>query len=216
MLTTTNKTTDQKILCSVKTAQNTEDSTPRMHRLWYQSSYDRGLIHLLKMWPKIKEAVPDETLDITYGWDLFDRAFSNNPERMLWKERMNKLMEQDGITHHGRVGKDKLRELRKKCGVWAYPTHFEEISCIGALECQNDGVVPCVINLAALSETVQSGAKVDGDVYDPEVREKYLADLIRLSTDEDLWKAEQIKGQKFAKKFDWSLIAKQWEDVWLK
>ena len=92
---------------------------PRHHKLFYGSSYDRGLPHLLLMWPKIKEAYPDATLDICYGWDLFVKAYNNNPERMNWKKSVSDLMHQEGITHHGRVGQSELREIRKECGVWA-------------------------------------------------------------------------------------------------
>ena len=45
----------------------------------------------------------------------------------------------------------ELRELRKQCGIWAYTTDFDEINCIGALEAQDDGVVPCVINKARIT-----------------------------------------------------------------
>jgi len=40
------------------------------HKHWviYTSSYDRGLEHLLKMWPDVKKAVPDAELHIFYGW----------------------------------------------------------------------------------------------------------------------------------------------------
>jgi hypothetical protein len=162
------------------------------------------------MWPKIKEKFPDTTLDICYGWDLFLKAYSNNPERLKWMDKVSELMKQEGITHHGKIGQDKLKELRKQCGIWAYTTDFEEINCIGALECQDDGVVPCVINKAALKETVGSGVKIDGEIWDPAVREEYLKQLLDLMGDEKKWKAEQIKGKEFVKKFYRQEIANLW------
>ena len=182
-------------------------------KLFYGSSYDRGLIHLLKIWSQIKDKHPQAELHIAYGWDLFDRAFQNNPERQNWKERVNKLMEQPGITHHGRVGKDKLQKIRKECGIWAYPTEFTEINCITALEAQRDGCVPVVMAVAALKETVGSGIKLEGDIYDPEIRKQYLAELLKLMGNKELWSTEVHKAKEFAKSYDWSLIAKQWEAV---
>ena len=182
----------------------------RQHKLWWQSSYDRGILYLLKMWPKIKETYPDATLDICYGWDLFVKAYANNPERMKWKDRVDELMKAPGITHHGKVGQEELRELRKQCGIWAYPTDFEEINCIGALEAQDDGVVPCVINKAALKETVGTGVKVDGEIWDPEVRDEYLKQLLSLMGDEKRWQEESIKGPKFASNYYRQKIAKEW------
>jgi hypothetical protein len=52
-----------------------------MKKVFWGSSYDRGLEHLLKMWDRVIDEFPDTTLDVCYGWDLFDRAFSNNPAR---------------------------------------------------------------------------------------------------------------------------------------
>ncbi len=134
-------------------------------KLFYASSYDRGLDILLKMWPKIKEAVPGATLDVCYGWDLFDVAARDNKERQEWKKTQVKLLKQEGIAEHGRVGKDKLWEIRSKCGVWAYPTYFTEINCITALESQLDGLVPVTMTLGALKETAQKGILIDGRIH---------------------------------------------------
>lgn len=182
----------------------------KKHKLFWGSSYDRGLQHLLKIWPDILDAVPEATLDICYGWALFDKGFANNPERMAWKDKMVDLMKQRGIKEHGRIGKQELKKIRSACGIWAYPTDFDEINCITALECQNDGVVPVVMNKAALVETVQSGIKVEGDIYMRETLEEYKNALISLMKDEAKWQMESDKGKEFAKKFDWSLISKDW------
>ena len=184
----------------------------RQHKLFWGSSYDRGIQHLLKMWPVIKHRFPDATLDVCYGWDLFDRGYANNPERMAWKDRINKLFEQPGITHHGRVGKEELREIRTRCGIWAYPTEFFEINCITALECQQDGVVPVVINIGALAETVQSGIKVEGDIYDDETFNEYLTQLMSLMDDPKRWEEESQKGKEWAKSFSWDQIARMWSE----
>jgi glycosyltransferase involved in cell wall biosynthesis len=162
------------------------------------------------MWPKIIEKFPDATLDICYGWGLFEVRFANNPERMKWKESVDKMMTQKGITHHGRIGKEELNNITAKCGIWAYPTDFDEINCITALNCQKLGCVPCVINKAALAETVGSGVKVGGDVYDPDTREEFLKQLLNLMGDEVLWRQEIDKGIKFASNYSWRLIAEEW------
>lgn len=190
-----------------------QKETPRIHKLGYFSSYDRGCYHLLKMWPDIKKEIPDATLDICYGWTLFDGTFRNNPERMSWKSKMVELMSQDGIKEHGRLNKNDLAKLRRSCGIWAYPTHFTETNCITALDCQKDGVVPVVISLAGLKETVGSGIRIDGDIYLPETRQEYLEKLIALMKDEKTWKEESEKGKEFAKRYSWSAIADQWISI---
>ena len=184
----------------------------KQHKLFYGSSYDRGLQHLLFMWPEIKEKYPDAELHICYGWDLFMKFYHNNQERMQWKKGIDMMINQKDIFHYGRVGKEKLHEIRAKCGIWAYPTDFDEINCITAIECQNDGLVPIVINKAALSETVQSGIKVDGDITKPEVAKNYLDALLQMMGDEKLWLAEQDKAKRWASKHLWDKIANKWVD----
>lgn len=182
----------------------------RQHRLWWQSSYDRGLDILLGMWPAIREKYPDAQLYITYGWNLFEVAYRDNPERMAWKGRVDKLMVQPGITHFGRVGKDRLANLRTQCGIWAYCTFFPEICCISALECQRDGVVPVTMDFAALSETVQSGVKVKGDIFDKETQDEFLKQLLSLMGDEKRWVNEVDRGKEFAKDYEWARVASEW------
>ena len=183
----------------------------RNKKLFFGSSYDRGLDIVLKLWPRIIEKFPDATLEVCYGWNLYDLGYADNEERQDWKARMNKLMEQKGITHHGRVSKKELKKIRESCGIWIYPTYFAEINCITALESQASGLVPVVTNYAALKETVQSGTKVDGDIYDDDVQEAWINALFEYMEDENKWKVESEKAKEFAKDFSWDTIASSWE-----
>ncbi len=181
------------------------------HLIVYGSSYDRGLEHLLKMWPDIKQAVPDARLRVFYGWDLFDVGYHDNPERMSWKDKINKLMEQDGITHLGRIGHQAVNKEFERAGVWAYPTHFGEISCITAMKAQAYGAVPCVVNYAALDETVQFGVKVKGDIYDQETKDLYKNSLIALLNDQKYQEDVRREMMPWARdRFAWQKVAIQW------
>lgn len=186
------------------------------HRLWWQSSYDRGLDILLKMWPQIRKEVPNAELWISYGWNLFDIATVNNKERQEWKRRVEELMKQDGVTHYGRVGRDKLEELRSQCGIWAYPTYFTEIFCISAIEAQSDGLVPVTMTLGALKETAKHGILIEGDIGNSGVQEEYLEELINLMLDDERWKKMSVKCEKFSRKYSWDTISTRWVDEFKK
>jgi glycosyltransferase involved in cell wall biosynthesis len=181
------------------------------HKLGYFSSYDRGLDILLDMWPKIIAKFPDTTLDICYGWDLFKKGYQDNPERLAWMKKIDNQMKQKRIYHHGRVGQEELNKIQKQCGIWVYPTYFPEINCITAIQTQANGLVPITINDFALKETVHSGFKVDGDIYDKETQEEWLKCLFRVMSNEKLWKAESKKAQTLSKMFSWEEISNQWE-----
>lgn len=180
------------------------------HNLFYGSSYDRGLDILLNMWPAIRKAVPDAQLHIAYGWDLFLVGYRDNPERMAWKDMIDKAMKQHGIKHYGRLGKVKLSKLREKCGIWAYPTYFAEINCITALESQAAGLVPVTMNSFALKETVGSGVKIDGDIYDLKTQKEYIKALLEMMTNTAKWQEESAKAVEFAKNYSWETIADKW------
>jgi glycosyltransferase involved in cell wall biosynthesis len=119
-------------------------------------------------------------------------------------------MHQDGITDHGRIGKKELKELRQQCGILAYPSHFYEIFCISAVEAQLDGVVPVTTSIGALSETVQHGVVVDGDITAESVQKEYLQALLDLMGDERKRAKMAKEGKEWAKKFDWTKIALLW------
>lgn len=183
------------------------------HLIVYGSSYDRGLEHLLKMWPDIRKEVPDARLRVFYGWNLFDVGYRDNPERMAWKEKINKLMEQEGIQHLGRISHGAVIKEFEYAGVWAYPTHFGEISCITGMKAQAYGAIPCVINYAALTETVQFGVKVKGDIYDQETKDLYKNSLIALLNDPKYQEEVRKEMMPWAqKRFAWLNVAIQWNE----
>lgn len=179
----------------------------------YTSSYDRGLEHLLKIWPEVKKSVPKAQLHIFYGWDLFDKFYHDNPSSMQWKSRILEMIKAEGITEHGRISQEELKDWYQQCGVWAYPTHFGEISCISAMKAQAWGAIPVVVNYAALETTVKYGKKVDGDIYDEEILKKYKHNLINTLKDNDWQNAIRPQMMEWANNtFPWSMVAKQWSD----
>lgn len=176
-------------------------------RVIWTSSYDRGLKHLLDIWPDVKKSVPQAELRIFYGWQLFDRFYANNPERMNWKYKIEELMKADGIYHGGRLSQGEIEKEYKKAGVFAYPTDFYEINCLSAIKAQAFGAVPVVMNYGALKETVQHGIKVDGDIWDVEVRTQYKKALIS-ALNSDFDRKNMMNWAK--EKYSWSSIISLW------
>ncbi len=184
------------------------------HRMIYASSPDRGLVYLLKNWKKVREKVADAELHVFYGFDVYDAIHRDNPARQKWKEQVIKLMNQPGITYHGRVGHEKLHEEYSKSGVWSYPTDFTEISCISAMKAQALGAIPVTTTLAALDETVKNGVKLDADITLPEVQEEYVEALVKILTDEK-GQEEMRKGMtEWAQSyFSWKNVASLWDEL---
>lgn len=189
-----------KQLSAVKQSKNP-------HWVFYGSSPDRGLDNLLKVWPEVLKEIPDAQLHICYGFDLFDRLLGHVRSKMAWKEKVVEMMKQPGVVYHGKVGKKELYKIAASCGVWGYPTYFEEIDCITARYCQALGTVPVVYDYAALTTTVQRGVRLSVDPKDPRSLKPYARALIKAM------KKPETYDPGFAKAWDWSEIAEYWTDV---
>jgi glycosyltransferase involved in cell wall biosynthesis len=180
-------------------------------KMLWASSYDRGLRYLLEMWSDIKKEIPEAELHIAYGFNLFDKAHSNNPYMMNWKREMEELMKQDGITHYGRLSKKDLIKLTKESDVWAYYCTFFETNCITSLTSIQYGAVPITMNRGALEDTAFVGTKIDADGEEPEAKQIYLKALVDAYKNPE-WLEEQRKlGKEKISSYYWENIAKEWE-----
>lgn len=182
------------------------------YRIIYPSSYERGLEFLLKHWARIKEAVPQANLHIFYGWNTYDKMVKEGVNDGSLKKRIAPMMEQEGITHHGRIGHKQLVQEMYKSGIWAYPSQFPEISCITAMKSQACGCVPVVTDFAALKETVKAGVVVQGNCADPEVEEQYIQVLIQTLKDTAFQEEVRQEVLKHREEFAWALVAKDWSE----
>lgn len=192
-------------------------------RIIWMSSHVRGLQLLYDMWPDIKKAVPEAKLDIYYGWESFINVQKDNPERMLWKEEMErqeKLLE--GVTDHGKISQSQIVQEIFKSGVWAYPCPFPEISCITALKSQAGGAIPVSSNFAALDETVQYGIKIPMQAMDEDTPlgkwnrddiekfKKVLIDMLKHPEKQEKIRPEMMS---WAREQSWANVAKSWTEA---
>lgn len=181
------------------------------YKLIYASSYDRGLEQMLEYgWPVIKKAVPQATLDIYYGWNLFDAVHKHNPERMAWKRKMQSLMSQPGIRELGRVGHDKLIEAKSKAAIHWYGATFEEIDCISVRESALAGAIPVTTKFAALDGKPYS-VQIEGDPYIADTHEQignYIASMLQAPKSMENQRAD-FRAK--AREETWRNIATLWE-----
>lgn len=190
------------------------------HRMVYMSSHVRGLQLIYEIWPEVKKAVPDATLDVYYGWASYDSVNKSNPERMAWKEKMLKLeKELDGVTDHGKIGHQQIVQEIMQSGLWVYPCPFPEVYSITAVKAQAGGAVPVSSNFAALKETVKYGAILDMKPQDEktpvgewevEELEKFRDTLIDLLLDVKKQEAIRPEMMQWARTQSWSMRATEW------
>lgn len=110
----------------------------------YSSSPDRGLHHLLLMWPRLVERVkqfyPDKKvlLHVCYGVEAFLKnsrwSHREDAERAITIEE---LLMQDGVLYHGRIGQFDLGTIQANADAMLYPCDTmspTETGCISIIE----------------------------------------------------------------------------------
>ena len=84
------------------------------------SAHERHLLAFIDIWPKIRAAVPDATLELFYGYDEWKRMPTNAAfaEHIRYFDRKRPMLETMGITFHPgfRRKRSPRRCLELRCG----------------------------------------------------------------------------------------------------
>jgi tetratricopeptide (TPR) repeat protein len=181
------------------------------HKVIYASSADRGLDVLCDLWPKVKEAVPDAELVWAYGWNTFDSFHHNNPERMKWKWQTVRKMQLAGIKDLGRLSHEDLAKEMLSCGAWAYPTSFDEISCITAMKAQAAGLDCITSGFAALQETVfKTESEISHIDTKPKELENFTQRLINTLKNPLSDNERALLAHNALEAYNWAHVAELW------
>lgn len=161
------------------------------NRILYSSMPDRGLSHLAKWFPGIRERIPDAELHVTgdftmYGW----------PSGREGYEKM--FAGVSGVHYHGRVSRSELVDLQRSSKVFAFPCTFPEGFCIAAAEAMAAGTIPVTSNAFALRTTVgTAGVLIPGHPGGGRRRavqkwiygRRFIRAIVKLLTDQDHWRS---------------------------
>lgn len=140
---------------------NTEERDPK--RVVYMSSPDRGLYTVARVVKAAQKIDPEISLVAAYGINKWARKaprFRNVPDlghdcdSDVWEERMYEALDACGAQVLNRVSFERMDKLLQSSGAWLYPTRFDEISCMSAMEAQAHGVIPVSTLHGALDETI--------------------------------------------------------------
>ena len=182
-------------------------SAKRQHSFIYSSFPDRGLYHLLRMWPRIQRMWPDATLDV------FCNLHHNHVRRVNgpMMEDIDKLLATPeccrGVTVRGWVSKRELRDVFACTEYWLYPCIFDETFCMTALEavaCQVIGIAPPKAALQHLPLQF-----VPGDASTTQWHDDALHLLQRIDCDAAQKGVIMREGRAFAMNTPWMKQAEQ-------
>ncbi len=193
------------------------------------SSPDRCMDVLPELFKRVKERVPQARLKWAYGFDIYDLMFQGDPEKTKWKNDTLKAMEDAGIENLGRLSQRECAKLYMEASVFAYPTEFAEIDCISVKKAQACGAIPVTTDFGALKESVVA---YDGIIHSSKTKDTWAKPYqFTYGIEDEALKQEWVDRavqiltnpmnensivllKEWTKKFDYSLIAKQWIQNW--
>jgi len=175
-----------------------ENPVKTKNKFIYSSFPNRGLVILLKMWPKIVKEFPDATLDIFCN---VEQEWVNTvvPDMMREIKTLLKINKK-GIKNFGWVSKKVLAEHYQNAEYWLYPCIFEETFCLTALEAAISNTCVITNGLAALEETAKYGYTIQGNPTNEEWQTKCLTTLFEIM--KNGYKTTET-NYTFAKKLTW-------------
>lgn len=173
-------------------------------KLLYATTPFRGLDVLLSVWPRIHSAVPDAELYIFSGMAIY--GMQEPQQHLDMYERAKKL---PGVHYSNSIRQDELAKECLSAGLYVYPSHFIETSCISVMENITAGTPVVSTNAGALPETVgDCGVLIDGDSQDPIYQQKFVDAVVKLLTNDSEYNKLVDNCKK--RDFSWDRIGAQW------
>jgi glycosyltransferase involved in cell wall biosynthesis len=181
----------------------------------YSSSPDRGLHHLLKLWPQIQDLVMGHFqtechLHVCYGVENFVKH-----SRWSHREDANRALtiesklDQPGVIYHGKIGQDALAALMLNCDLMLYPADTmspTETGCISIVEALAAGCPVVTTDCDCIGPDYH---EVTVQVPLPWDERRFLEAIIDALDPEDYQQRVEV-GREFALTRDWPVIAAQW------
>ncbi len=116
----------------------------------YSSRPERGLENLVR-----PGGIMERLGKIDNKFHLYVCGYDNTTEQMsgLYNALWAQCEKLTNVTNLGAIRKQRLADVQRQCDLWVYPTEFEEVSCITAMESMAAGLPGLTSRVAALPET---------------------------------------------------------------
>ena len=179
----------------------------------YFSTPHRGLELLLNAWEFMRTELKgglNAELNIYSSFKIYDRGHLDEQSRHIYK----RAREMDGVNYHGTVSNDEIREMLPNQHVMAYPSIYEETSCLTLIEAMSAGCLGVIPNLGALPETGANFPWMYGFEEDPEKHRQVMGHILGRAIahfwDDDVQNLLKIQRSYFDMFYNWDLRGGQW------
>ena len=176
-------------------------------KLIYTSTPWRGLHILLDSFERLDR---DVELDIYSSTAIYGKQFQEKEEPNFaplfeWAKSMK------NVNYYGYATNDEVREAVKKAHIFAYPSTFEETSCLSMIEAGAAGCTLVSTNLGAIPETACNWATlvpIQTSIEDMVTR--YTAALQNAI---DTWQENPEQAKFFNLNYSWDTRVVQWKEL---
>lgn len=191
------------------------DYTPardkNMKLCMYSSTPERGLRQLIVSWRDIVKQVPDAQLVVTGGFELYGAT----PRKALDLSEglYGTVSYMPNASYTSVLPRSALIELQQRAAMLIYPSIYDEMCCIVALEMHAAGCAIVTTDRAALSERVRDGVDgylIPGSPGTPAYDEFFVERVVELLNDPDKCCKMGAAGREVVRAYDHTVLAKQW------
>lgn len=178
-------------------------------KLIYTSTPFRGLDVLLDAFLLLNRT--DVELHIYSGMGLYGRSQEDAVFEPLYK----KARGMQNVHYHGVVSNEKVREALQEAHIFAFPSTWEETSCVSLVEAQSAGCLAVVPSLGALPETAGGFAQLYAYTENKKAHAQLFAKQLNKAID-TFWQIgtqQKLAEQRdyFNTAYSWSVRKGEWE-----
>jgi glycosyltransferase involved in cell wall biosynthesis len=176
-------------------------------RFVYASSYDRGLLWMVKgLWPVIQKLEPRAELHVYYGFDSMQKETKENQGILLEAFATGNIMD------HGRQPVDIIAREKFRAGFQLYPCmSAAEIDCISVRESLVAGCIPILPKFGVFLE--RDGFFINFDIRDPNTLIKPAIEIVKLARDSASCEALRKELAKSKTIKSWQEISEEWKKI---
>ena len=180
-------------------------------KICYTSTPWRGLDVLLLAWEILQPQNCE--LHVFSSCKIYGKDFAQEDSKYEflydWCKRL------PGVVYRGSIPNEELRKELPDFDILAYPSTFEETSCIAVIEALATGLRVITSSIGALPETTEGWARMYSYIEDREEHgrlfSKILGEEIKKMFNGELIEHLQLQQKSYHERWSWDSRIKDWE-----
>ena len=182
-------------------------------KLLYTSTPWRGLAVLIKSIEILNKTREDFEVDIYSSTKIYGSKFDEN-EKDKFEALFDKCKNTPNVNYLGYADNDSVRAAVQKAHIYAYPSIFEETSCLAVIEAMSAGCHVVTTNYGALPETCgEFATMIEFDSSGQNLIERYAETLNSVIDNykNNLYKDDlEMQIKYYNKNYSWETRIQEW------